>query len=197
MNITPRERFLIQVMNSGFQRAAVSFSKLINKDVRIVNSDATLLHGEEDFGGIAEEEGELNILITQIIGDISGKSFLIFNRDESQEIYKALNTKVSNDALNEAFLLEIDNIISASVIAELSNFLSLEVYGDVPRLAKVQSKDLSAFVSQEMRSDEPFSMIFCNTTFQFEGGDKVHPQFIWKLSSKVFEKVPVEKLSLL
>jgi chemotaxis protein CheY-P-specific phosphatase CheC len=189
-----REDFLLQVMSTGFQRAASSFSKLVNKNVRIVNAESMLVRRENDFFNAIEEDGDLHVLLTNIIGDIGGKSFLIFNRDECQEIFKAIGTSVTNDALKEAFLLEIDNIISASVIAELSNALQLEIYGDVPRLTKLPAANLREFMQREMQSDEPSSMIFCNATFQFEGGDRVHPQFIWRLSSKIFEKLPTEKI---
>ncbi len=195
MNTRNRENFLIHVMNSGFERAAASFSRLINRSVKIVNGQSILIHHDRDFSYISEEQGDLHILVTQIIGDISGKSFLIFNRDESQEIFKILNLSVSNDALHEAFLLELDNIISASVIAELSNSLDLEIYGDVPQLIKIHAKDLQQFMAKDEKREEPSSVIFCNTTFQFDKHERIHPQFIWRLNSKVFELIPEQKVT--
>lgn len=196
MDMRVRQNFLIHVMNTGFERAAVAFSRLINKPVKIVNSQSILIQHDSEISYITEEAGDLSVLITQIIGDVTGKSFLIFNQDESKEIFKALNTSVSNEALNEAFLLEIDNIISASVIAELSNSLGIEIYGDVPHLAKVHARDLERFMSEEIVRDEPSSVIFCNTTFQFDNREKVHPQFIWKLSSKIFEMIQDRKITV-
>jgi chemotaxis protein CheY-P-specific phosphatase CheC len=186
------ENFLTRVMSNGFNRAAASFSKIIQRSVTMVNSPPVLIrhYGDLSFLG---EQGDLYILTTQLIGNISGKSFLIFSSDESKEIFKAMRLSTSTEALKEAFLLEIDNIISASVIAELSNSLSLEIYGDVPQLVKVHSNELQDFMSKEMSSEDLTSMIFCNTTFQFDNNESVHPQFIWKLSSRVFEMIPVEK----
>ncbi len=193
MHLGNRENFLTRVMNNGFSRAATSFAKVIQRSVTMVNSQPVLIQQDSDFSFFSEEQGDLYVLVTQIIGDISGKSFLIFSREESWEIFQSLKLSISNDALKEAFLLEIDNIISASVIAELSNSLHLEIYGDVPRLAKIHSKELKTFLSREMSSDDPSRMIFCNTTFQFENSKSLHPQFIWKLSCKVFEMIPIEK----
>lgn len=184
-----RENFLMHVMNCGFDKAAASFSKLIHRPVRIVNSQFVLIRHDNDFSCMSEEQGDLNILVTQIIGDISGKSYLIFNHDESEEIFRALKTSVSNEALNKAFLMEIDNIISASVIGELSNALKLEIYGDVPHLFRIHSSELQEFMNQDSNA-EPSSIIFSNTTFQFDTHERVHPQFIWKLSTKVFEMIP-------
>ncbi len=194
MDARDRENFLIHLMNTGFEKAASSFSRLINKPVRIVNAQSILVRHADDFSYISEEHGDLYVLVTQIIGDISGKSFLVFSHEESQEIFKALNSSMSNQALNEAFLMEIDNIISASVISEISNALDLEIYGDVPQLAKVHARDLQNFLSKEVVHDVSSSMIFSNTTFQFDRKDRVHPQFVWKLSSKIFDLIPEQKI---
>jgi chemotaxis protein CheY-P-specific phosphatase CheC len=191
-----RESYLIHIMNAGFDKAANSFSRLVNRQVRIINSQSVLIRHEDDFSCISEEQGDLYVLITQIIGDISGKSFLIFNEEESQEIFRLMNTSVTNAALRDAFLLELDNIISASVISEISNKLNLDVYGDVPQLSKIHARDLQEFLIGKTMTDEPSSMILTNTTFLLDQKDKVHPQFIWKLSSKIFEMISDEKITV-
>jgi chemotaxis protein CheY-P-specific phosphatase CheC len=191
MDSKTRENFIIHVMNNGFSRAAHSFSSLVARPIRITNSSSVLIRHDNDFSCFSEEKGDLVVLTTQIIGTISGKSFLIFSEDESKEIFRTL--KNSNQSMQEAFLLEIDNIISASVIAELSNSLGIEVYGDVPQLLRIHSRDLQGFMNGEIKRDDPSSMILSNTTFHFEK-ERVHPQFIWKLSSKVFDIIPEEKL---
>lgn len=192
MNIKSRENFIIHIMNNGFVRAAHSFSSLVGKPIRITNSPSVLIRHDSDFVCFSEEKGDLIVLTTQIIGSITGKSFLIFSEEESQEIFKSL--KHGNDHLKEAFLMEIDNIISASVISELSNGLGIEVYGDVPQLSKMHSRNLQDFIGGEIKKEDPSSMILSNTTFHVDKGDRVHPQFIWKLSSKVFDIIPEEKL---
>jgi chemotaxis protein CheY-P-specific phosphatase CheC len=196
MDNQKRESFLIQVMNEGLKRAAASFSKLINKNVKISNSQSILVRHDDDFSYISEEQGDLHILITHIIGEISGKSFLIFNQDESTEIFKAIGSNGKDDQLNEALLLEVDNILSASVISELSNSLDLEIYGDVPQLVKIHSQNLQQFMDGEVNKNDPSSIIFSNTTFQFEKKERIHPQFIWKMSTKIFELIPIEKISI-
>jgi chemotaxis protein CheY-P-specific phosphatase CheC len=188
-----RENFIVHVMNTGFDRAASSFSKLIGRSVRVTHSPSVVVRHDNDFSCVSEEEGDLYVLTTQIIGEISGKSFLIFNEDESFEIFKTLGTNIS-DQLKEAFLMEIDNIISASVISDLSNALEIEVYGDVPHLRRIHSADLQDYMNDEVSKEGQSSMIFSNTTFHFDSGEQIHPQFVWKLSSKVFEMIPTEKL---
>jgi Chemotaxis protein CheC, inhibitor of MCP methylation len=194
MDNRSRENFLIHVMNTGFERAAASFSRLIGRPVKITSSQSILVRHDHELSCISEEEGDLIILVTQIIGDISGKSFLIFNHEESSEIFRTLNFGGGNKELHEAFLLEIDNIISASVIAVLSNSLGIEVYGDVPHLIKIHSRDLQTYMQSEITKDDPSTMIFTNTTFYFQSHERVNPQFIWKLNSKIFDMIPLAKI---
>jgi chemotaxis protein CheY-P-specific phosphatase CheC len=189
MDMSSRDSFIMNVFNAGFQKAASSFSKLINRDVQVTNPQSVLGRQYTDLGCLSAEENELYILITNVIGDVSGKSFLILSQNERQEIFKSIKSSITNHALNEAFLLEIDNIISASVIAELSNVLEIEIYGDIPHLFKVRSEDLSRFLTNHLSSEDS-SLVISKAVFQFDQVEKIHPQFIWKLSSKVFDLIP-------
>ena len=184
-----REERLAQIMTIGFERAARSFSSLVNKRVKVTKCTSTMIHDADSKAAFAEESGHLYVLITQVIGDVSGKSFLIFNQDESEEIFKAMNLRMSNVALNEAFLMEIDNIISASVIAEMANALAIEVYGDVPVLVRMPAHELQSFVAKEIGNGNHSCTIFCNTSFQFDDRDTIHPQFVWNLNNRIFQAI--------
>lgn len=191
-----REKFVIHIMNQGFQRASDAFSSFIGKSVKITNTQSVLVRHANDFSCISDEEGEIIVLVTKLIGDLSGKSYLILNADEAAEILKmtSRNFGFVSPQLNDALLMEIDNIISASVIAELSNGLHLEVYGDVPLLKRMHANELGTFMEKEVEGIDRSSMILSNTTFQFNVSERVHPQFLWKLSSRIFETVPNEKI---
>lgn len=191
-----REKFIIHIMNLGFQRASEAFSSFIGKSAKITNTQSVLVRQANDFSCISDEKGEIIILITKLIGDLTGKSYLILNADESAEILKitSQNFGFVSQQLNDALLMEIDNIISASVISELSNGLQLEVYGDVPVLVRMHGTELEDFMEKEVEGMDRTSMILSNTTFQFNVSERVHPQFIWKLSSRIFETIPNEKI---
>ena len=191
MDTKSREHKLARIMSAGFERAARSFSNMINRKVKVTQCHSVLVQPTKSQTALAEESGQLYVLVTQIIGDVSGKSFLIFNEAESEEVFKAMNLKKSSEAMNEAFLLEIDNIISASVIAELATALDLEVYGDVPELNRLSAQELNAFVVSETGDDSNSSLIFCNATFQFDERESIHPQFVWNLSNRIFDAIPV------
>jgi chemotaxis protein CheY-P-specific phosphatase CheC len=144
---------------------------------------------------VSEEKGDLLVLITEIIGDLFGKSYLIFNEKEGNDVFGMVAGATMADSMKEAMLMEIDNIISASVIAELSEALKISIYGDVPKLEKMEGNKLQEYVSAEVESGDPTSVILTNTTFHFGHSQEIHPQFIWKLSTKIFEVVPAEQLA--
>lgn len=193
-----RENYIVHVMNKGFNRAAEAFSKFMNVPVKMMTSQSVLIRHDDDFAYVSEEEGNLYVLTTQIIGEFAGKSYLILNQDESEEIFRAAKSRKEDLSLElkEALLQEIDNIISASVIAELSNSLNVEIYGDVPMLKKMSAKELQDFISHPAEAGEPASVIFSNTSFQFNNREHINPQFIWRLSVKVFDIIPAEKITV-
>ena len=186
-----RENYVVHLMNTGFMQASKSFSTLINRDVKITNTKSVLIRHDDDFSYITEDEGPLYLLITKIVGNLAGKSYFILNEKESDSIcFMIGGTRERSQSMKDPILLELDNIISASVISQLSNSLKLSIYGDVPELCKMGSLDLQDFIVKDVREEDPSSIILTYTTFQFEGHHEVHPQFIWKLSSKIFDAVP-------
>jgi chemotaxis protein CheY-P-specific phosphatase CheC len=191
-----REIFILTTMATGLARAAHSFSGLVGTSVRVNNTIPITLKHAEDSLFLQHQTGEVYLLITQLIGDVIGRSYFIVNEIEAKEILQSLGEKVPgmSESMTESLLLEIDNIISASVIAELSNALKVEVYGDVPQIKKIKANELSRLIADsEMRDDA--NMLVMNTSFRIGQHDGVHPQFIWKLTPKIFEVIPVEKIS--
>jgi chemotaxis protein CheY-P-specific phosphatase CheC len=189
----PIEEQVINVLNAGFEKAANSFGKLLNRPISVNPSKSVLFHPFENHSAVSGKKGELIVLITPIIGDVKGRSFLIFSKEESEEIFKSLNASQKDETIKEAFLLEIDNIISAAVIAELSRSFGLEIYGDVPQIIKMNAKDLFSFLVEEAKKDPSSSMVFSNASFQFSNKEAIYPQFAWILSKKIFEQSPVGK----
>ncbi len=187
-NYQNREHFVIQALTNGLTRAASSFTKIINKSVHISANPPTLLNDNRfDY----KERGEefLYVITTQLIGSIHGKSFLILAQTGFNEIANTIGEK-HNQEVKVGFLMEIDNIISAAVISDLSTELEKEVYGDVPKLFKVTANDLQNFIHSH-------TLDYSGLIFQSElriDGNECGSQFTWVLDSKIMELVPNEKL---
>ena len=193
-----KESFVVHLMNNGFSRAAVSFSKFMGNNIKIASTQSGIAR-PDDLPVTVSGKGDLYIIVTQVIGELSGKSYLIFNEEQSHSLTMlachASSVQV-NEQMKEAVLTEIDNIISAAVISELSEGLQMEIYGDVPVLKRIPISGLKEFISKENQSMDTSASLICNTAFQLNVDKHIHPQFIWKLSEKIFDMIPSEKLSI-
>lgn len=184
------QKYISAIMNKGFAKAAKSFSQMVGGALSFEHSNTTLIHDDRDFTYASEEQGELMVLSTNMIGDLSGKSYLILSEQERAEIYRSVSpTKPLDEKLREALLLEIDNIVSASVIGQLADDLGIEVYGDVPQLQYVKAEGMRQFLSSAFSQESHVGVLLCNTTFLLGNHDHIHPRFIWKLSTKVFRMI--------
>jgi chemotaxis protein CheY-P-specific phosphatase CheC len=184
------QKYISAIMNKGFEKAAKSFSHMVGGALSFAHSSTTLIAEEQDFTYVSGEKGELMVLSTNMIGDLSGRSYLILSEQERREICQAASpTRPLDEKLQEALLLEIDNIVSASVIGQLADDLGIEVYGDVPQLQYVKAERIRQFLSSSISQESHVGMLLCNTTFLLGTHDHIHPQFIWKLSTKVFHMI--------
>ena len=178
-------------MTKGFEKAASSFAGFINRKISLAHSNIILISHDDQFSYLSGEEGTLSVLTTEIIGELSVLSFLILSDAESNEISRAVSPdKDLSPQLQEALLLEIDNIISASVIAQLANALQIEIYGDVPSLQHVDADNIQEFLRRRV-ADNPgqLSTIICNTTFVLNDKEHIHPQFVWKLNARIIDVI--------
>lgn len=187
-----REDFIVQVMNTGFERAAKSFSKIIGVEVKNLSIEALNQDVEKVFPFSINEGAALHVLTTRIIGELAGKSYLIFNEQDREELFKVTKSQlVLTEVLKDALLLEVDNILSASVISELSNALKVEIYGDVPALNKIHGKEFQSLIKKDSEAQEGFEFVFATAMLQFQEHREIKPKFIWKISSKIFKNIPL------
>jgi chemotaxis protein CheY-P-specific phosphatase CheC len=178
------------IMNKGFEKAAKSFSMLVNRPLSFSYLNMILVHHDQEFSYMSGQQGNLMVLTTNMIGELSGKSYLILNEQERAEICQSVSpTKELDIKLQEALLLEIDNIVSASVIGQLADELGIEVYGDVPHLQYVKSEKIQEFLSSSISNENPSTILLCDTTFVLDNHNHINPKFIWKLSEKIFKMI--------
>ena len=132
------------------------------------------------------------MLTTHVEGELGGVCYLIFTGEEVKRLHKkSLPESILNDAdklkvMGDAILLEMDNIISASVITQFSNFFKYKMHGGVPSLDKMEKGELSNFL---MQSQNKFSR-FIYFHSEFSTGDlDVNPEFVWFLDEQFFKGV--------
>ncbi len=155
-----------------------------------------------DFGENSQEplptyttlgDQEAHVIKTQLMGDLKGSCYLIFSQEDVNKITKAcLPENIINDDSPESkmmkmgFLTEIDNMVAAAVITEFSNFLSLEIYGDVPSLHIMKANEIDKYIDSESTNYDSrlhFKAIFHGSELE------ISPDFIWVINEKFLEMI--------
>lgn len=172
-----------EIVNIGLAKAADALAMIINEKVLI--KCVELKSPGDVFSGIDNDQIYLS---TEINGDIKGVCYFIISKhDAAFLVGKALPNSASDepfviDEMNEGFLLELDNIISAAVTTQLANLLQMNIFGDVPKLNKWDTLN-----SRDPLYDK-FKPLFLKTEFQIQSVT-FSPGFYWFLEPKIMTKI--------
>ena len=187
--ISVTEKKLIEeIINLGYQHAATSFSSLTGQNIRTANTAYEICTDHDYLMDNFDHLKNLTIVQTDIMGQLKGSSYLIFNEEEKRVVtHMSLDTFGSSVFLDEcAILKEIDNIISAAVITELSNALNVSIYGDVPQLLELDNIEEFHSLMNEGNSDYH---VLVSANFIFDGHSCISPVFIWKIDKKIMSMI--------
>lgn len=192
------QQLLAKIIQKGYQRAATSFSTMIGTKVTLHNKQIDTITGSEGITGKLAERQNVTMIVTSIIGALRGESYLLLTANEEQVICEMCRKAFGggNSVGNEMVLKEIDNIISAAVITEFSNVLSLRIYGDVPHLYRLDDP-ASAHRAQKFDEPEGDCFIVANASFGFPAQASVTPSFIWRFENNLLNLVEQNKSKIL
>lgn len=181
-----------EIIAQGLNKAAQSLSFFMKENITLKESDFSVSNEENIEIKNSSNSDNLFVLTTELKGELKGICFLVFNTEEKDEICKvALPAEIFNNPdklknMQEPLLLEVDNIISASVITQIANQLKQKVYGDVPRLAILNPTDLKEMIIQHMK---PNKYIIGFQTEFVSNKSHFHPEFFWILEPEFIDSV--------
>ncbi|QCK16660.1 hypothetical protein [Mangrovivirga cuniculi] len=176
------ERFK-DIINAGLEKAASAFAMIIKREVKVKKIKVRIGVGDEKLFISDKVTNEDQILITPLIGESNGKSFLIFDAYTAGLITALCHSghdKLLDKNAVENILLEIDNILSATFITEISNQLEISIFGDVPKIT----------VKEALEADtEMDAFIFIESEFDIEKDEMANVSFLWMLEGELLKKV--------
>lgn len=184
-----------ELLTQGYKRAAESFSMMAKQKITINPTSIEVSNDDLRVIQSIKSDDELILITTNIIGELAGKSYLIFNEEESNAVHKACmpfnDDEYSRIMEGEAILKELDNILSAAVITEFSNYLGAMIFGDVPILSRSNQAAVKNKLINDFSNDAAESGYFmiADTQFVFENNTKLQPQFIWKMTEDFMDKI--------
>jgi chemotaxis protein CheC len=178
-----------EIINIGLGKAADSMAFLTQEKVFIRTVDLQILDISEINTMRPQDvaDDERFVLTTNVEGEMGGVCYLIFTGEKIKRLHKKslpesiLNNPDKLRVMGYAILLEMDNIISAAVITQFSNFFKYKMYGGVPHLAKIKKEELNEFLTDHPKSSSSF--IYFHSEFS-TGNLDVNPEFIWFLDEE-------------
>ena len=182
-NLTPQEIDVAKtIISAGLVKSAESLSFFMNETITLKDFDAEKHLDNPPLELSKKDENNIHLLTTKVIGEMKGICCLIFSEEEADHLRKAalpqeiLDSPEMMEEMSDGIMLEVDNIISASVITQFSNLLKVKIHGGVPSLKKVTSKEMEEFISGEV--DQELYLISFKTSFESSKAN-FNPEFVW------------------
>lgn len=180
------------IINQGLMSAAQTLSFFMKEPITVEQI------GVNDLG--VANKGPLklkcstntHLLTTRVVGELEGFCCLIFTEEEAQMLRKvALPPEVLNDpamyeAMKDAILLEVDNIIAAAVITQFANLLRRKMHGAVPELSVIDGAQFDAFIKDHL--DDRSHVINFKTNFSAPN-KSFSPMFLWFMNQPFIDDV--------
>lgn len=167
-----------KIINVALANAADSFSKLAKSKIKLQHVEIPPSKPDNDLKHLINDNDQLYVLITEVKGDIPAESYLVFSNESAEEFIRLIMPNANDKSLEikEAVLLETDNILTASVVTQFSNFFKVNIYGDVPGLVKWTKEKTEEVLTDKL---EEYSLRVSFKTSFITSGIEIHPEFIW------------------
>lgn len=180
------------IISAGLVKAAESLSFFMNETITLNEFD------QEDSLSVnaieieKKNQSNIHLMITKVIGELNGVCCLIFSEEEADQLRntalppEVLNSPEMMAEMSDGIMLEVDNIISASVITQFSNMLKVKIYGGVPALRKVDSTELEKYLQEEINNE--MYLVSFKTKFK-SSHVSFAPEFIWLFDNTFVESI--------
>lgn len=180
-----------ELVNIGLAKAADSLSFFVKSKVMLKGLNLFVKQLSE-IDQLSNKKGEqIHMLSTQLKGETEGVCFLILdNTDVKKLMSEAIPTTDLNSEqgieMKKAFLLELDNIISAAVVTQFSNILGKKMHGHVPRYEAIEESKLDNRLRSLIELDS--HLLYFKVNF-VTNNNELNPEFIWALDQSFIHGV--------
>ncbi len=175
------ENATIELMQKAFERSAESFGHFLGTKVQF---DSVKKVKQDSMLSLFLLDEPISMIASEMKGDLRGTCYLIFSRKDAVEIcHFQLGEKHQNNAeLQDALLMELANILTASFVTVLANVLKIETHAHVPILTKIGKMEMFSTLESDQNQldlDQKFRIQY---TIE---GIKIQPVFTWAFDSNI------------
>jgi two-component system, chemotaxis family, sensor kinase CheA len=168
-------RKLETVVNTGMMNAGLVLSQLVGSNVELYMPEIMLTEKDSLTSEIRDSYENFFGLKVRMNGDLNGNLLMIFSEEKGRELASKLlksnessdlAKKISEDSLS--VLMEISNIVCASIINALSNKAKAQIMPSVPELVTGNFREVLDIVKPEKTK-----FLSMNTEFVYEGDNLI------------------------
>ncbi|OFY84235.1 MAG: hypothetical protein A3F72_14515 [Bacteroidetes bacterium RIFCSPLOWO2_12_FULL_35_15] len=183
------------VLNIGFSKAAETLSFFMAEKISIEAFDFKI--EEIDFykNNFRFKADSKYILTTKIIGEINGSCYLVFSKADTAKLFELglpknlIEESEDYKEMSKGLLLELDNIVSASVITQFANLLKCKMHGGVPSIWEMKDNSNAEKELFANNLDDSYILNFKSKFISSSTAENFSPEFIWVLTPTFVEKV--------
>jgi len=189
MNPAIQQDILKELFNISLAKAADSLSFFVRDKIFIKDLSLCVADRHRAMSMIDRQLDAASVILETVLkGDHTGKTYLLFSEGDMRNFFSVAHPINPDARLEDEFskelLLEVDNILAASVVTELSNILNVSLYGDVPQLIA----DVPALKTQ--LSAESDDVVYLQVVANYvSDGMVMEPHFIWLIGSGFFNRI--------
>ena len=181
-----------KIISTGLVKSAESLSFFMNETITLKDFDSEKQLHQPPLELGKKNESNIHLLTTKVIGEMKGICCLIFSEEEANHLRSAalppeiLNSPEMRAEMSDGIMLEVDNIISASVITQFSNLLKVKIHGGVPDLKKVSFEEMEDYISREVNNE--LYLISFKTSFESSKA-QFNPEFVWLFDNTFIDNI--------
>lgn len=184
-----RKDIFNELVNIGYAHSADALSMILFEGV---------LMQQVDFSGDISKYRSSNpgknfiLLKTELMGDLSGISYLYMSEQQAKVVFDRClpewdgTNPEARKEMEKAILMEIDNMLAASVVTKLSNLLGVTLYGGVPEILVLNEEETDKLFKEKQAE---FNGASCYSYFRPLTAQSYQPGFVWFFGEDFVEKV--------
>lgn len=173
------------MINEALAKAAESMGKML----RIRMSPDLIDYGEGELHNIRAFDDlgrfKVNLMKVAFNGEISGAFYFIINTPEMELINKvclpdsvSMSRSSENKMMKHDFMTEIENLIASQSITALSDFLGVQLLGEVPIVRIIKGELVNKYLENENKIIKTRFFVRSN----LHGvAVNISPYFIWMI----------------
>ncbi|RYG19718.1 MAG: hypothetical protein EOO07_06310 [Chitinophagaceae bacterium] len=181
-----------EIINIGLAKVADSLA-IIAKETVLVNVPDVRILNPNDLDKVLPASNPQDIVIqSDIDGDLSGQTFLIFSKTQTENIANICigskdNFKGNYSALEKSLLLEISNILTGALVTQLANILNFKLHGLPPQFVPYRERSTFLELIKNLHLSKPF-ILTVKTEFKNTGSIAEMPLLV-VFDADTFDKV--------